>query len=157
VSKAFTDEETAESSVVGRPVSRAQRGRERPITSEGYRALVDEVRRLRETGSPGEADRALFEHRLHELEATLESVRVVEPPQSSDGVVRFGSRVQVRWDDGRAQAVRLVGPDEADASRGAVSIESPLAKAVLGSSRGDRVELELPGGLRSVEVLSVDS
>jgi len=62
----------------------------------------------------------------------------------------------VRWDDGRSQVVRLVGPDEADAKRGEVSIESPLAQALLGFTTGDRIELVRPGSELGGEVLSVD-
>lgn len=158
VSKAFTSEETEDDAVVGRPIARAARGHERPITKEGYRALLEEARRVRvELAGKVQVDPSgsLLEHRLRELEATLESVRVVEPV-SVDGSIRFGSRVAVRWDDGRTQVVRLVGPDEADAKRGEVSIESPLAQALLGFAAGDRVELLRPGSELGGEVLSVD-
>ena len=158
MSKAFTSEETEDTSVVGRPITRALRGQERPITKDGYRALFEEARRLKEerVGKGDEPEQRLREHRLRELEATLESVRVVEPAPASDGSVRFGSRVVVHWADGRTQVVRLVGPDEADAKKGEISIESPLAAALLGSFPKDHVELVRPGGALDGEILSVD-
>lgn len=70
--------------------------------------------------------------------------------------IRFGSRVIIRWADGRTQVVRLVGPDEADAKKGEVSVESPLAAALLGSSQGDHVELVRPAGTLDGEIVSVD-
>lgn len=158
MSKAFTSEETEDISVVGRPIARASRGRERPITKDGYRALLEEAQRIREVRAAKAADepeQRFCDYRLRELEATLESVRVVELPPS-DGSIRFGSRVIIRWADGRTQVVRLVGPDEADAKKGEVSVESPLAAALLGSSQGDHVELVRPAGTLDGEIVSVD-
>ena len=158
MSKAFTSEATEDTGVVGRPIAVAPRGQERPITKDGYRALLEEARRIREGRSAKAADepeQRISDYRLRELEATLESVRVVELPPS-DGSIRFGSRVIIRWADGRTQVVRLVGPDEADAKKGEVSVESPLAAALLGSSQGDHVELVRPAGTLDGEIVSVD-
>ncbi len=154
MSKAFTSEETPDEAVLGRTVSRAARGAERPMTPEGYQALLAEVERLRVAKVAAEAlERAGLEHRLALLTATVESVRVVEPPPP-DGTVRFGATVTLRWDDGRAQVLRLVGPDEADGA-GKVSVESPLARALLEHREGDEVELVLPRGEVSARITRV--
>jgi transcription elongation GreA/GreB family factor len=66
------------------------------------------------------------------------TARVVPPPEDHD-VVRFGATVKIVRDDGREQAFRIVGEDEADPSRGSISHVSPLARAMFGKRVGDRV------------------
>lgn len=155
MSKAFTSEETPDEAVLGRTVQRAARGTERPMTPEGYKALVAEAQDLlaARVGLRDEA-RATLEHRLALVQATLESVRVVDPPPP-DGTVRFGSTVTLQWDDGRAQTVRLVGPDEADGKEGRISVESPLARTLLEQHEGDEVEVERPRGTAVATLVSV--
>lgn len=155
MSKAFTSEETPDEAVLGRQVQRAARGAERPMTPEGYRALFTEQQRLRDerAATTDEQRRATLDHRLSLLQATIESVRVVDAPPA-DGVVRFGSTVTLAWDDGRTQVLRLVGPDEADGA-GLVSIEAPLARVLLEQKRGDDVELVRPRGVATATILEV--
>jgi|GEM_PF-1476487 transcription elongation factor GreB len=156
MSKAFTSEETPDEPVLGRPVTRAARGQERPMTPEGYKALVAEQQALT-AARPLEKDppkRASLDHRLALVTATLESVRVVEPPPV-DGTVRFGSEVTLEWEDGKTQTVRLVGPDEADGKDGRISIESPLARTLLEQHEGDEVEVIRPRGIATATLVSV--
>jgi transcription elongation GreA/GreB family factor len=156
MSKAFTSEEPVEAPVLGRPVARAARGTERPMTPQGYRALVALQQRL--LGLRGQSQdpeaKAQLDHRLALLSATLESVRVVEPPPC-DGVIRFGSTVTLKWDDGRTQVVRLVGPDEVDGKGIELSVESPLARTLLEQRQGDDIEFERPRGVAVVTVVAV--
>lgn len=147
MSKAFTSEETEDAPVLGRPVQRAARGQERPMTPEGYRALVAERERLL-TGKTDE-----LKHRLAVVSAILESVRVVTPPPR-DGAVRFGSTVTLAWDDGREQVVRLVGVDEAEGKN--ISVESPLARTLLEQKEGDEVEVTRPRGVATARLVRVD-
>jgi len=164
MSKAFTDEESQDAAVRGRAVTVAPRGQKRPITPRGHRALADELERLASVERPrvlalagevaGEAQRQQLEHRVALLSATLQSVYVVTPTPA-DGEVRFGSVVTLAWDDGRTQVVELVGPDEADSKLGRVSVESPLARTLLGQKAGDVVEVERPRGLASARLVAV--
>jgi transcription elongation GreA/GreB family factor len=157
VSKAFTDEEALTASVPGRLVQRAARGDERPVTARGYRELSEQAEALKRalvaSPRPDDAARAQLEHRLALLHATLESVRVVEP-LGEPGVVRFGSSVELRWGDGRAQALELVGPDETD-GKGRISVDSPLGRALLGQREGAEVEIERPRGVASATIAKV--
>lgn len=165
MSKAFTSEETPDTTVVGRVVQPAARGAERPITPEGYRALVDELRRLTDEDRPrarAEPDAmvreprlAEIEHRIAVVQATIASVRVVEPPAGGEDTVRFGSTVTLEWENGRRQMLRLVGPDEADVKVGRISIESPLARSLLGRAAGEEVEIERPRGVETATVIAV--
>jgi transcription elongation factor GreB len=163
VSKAFTSEEPDTPEVTGRQVARARRGEERPITPAGYRALVDRVRRLteeaipeaRRQGSPADALERLA-HQLALAKASLESVRVVHPAPASELRVHFGATVTVAWEDGRTQRLTVVGPDEASAAEGRVSVEAPLARALLGLEAGEAVELLRPQGALEGTVLAVE-
>lgn len=126
------------------------------MTPAGWKALVAEQARLSEARLQ-EKDperRAQLEHRLAVVGATLESVRVVEPPPP-DGTVRFGSEVTLAWDDGRTQVVRLVGPDEADGRDGRISVDSPLARTLLELHEGDEVEVQRPRGAVVATLVSV--
>lgn len=147
MSKAFTSEETEDAPVLGRPVQRAARGQERPMTPEGYRALVAERERL----LGGKTDE--LKHRLAVVSAILESVRLVTPPPR-DGTVRFGSTVTLQWDDGREQVVRLVGVDEAEGIN--ISVESPLARTLLEQKEGDEVEVTRPRGVATARLVRVE-
>ena len=117
------------------------------MTPEGYKALLAERERL----LPGRTDEE--KHRLAVVSATLESVRVVEPPPR-DGTVRFGSTVHLAWDDGREQVVRLVGVDEAGGQN--ISVESPLARTLLEQREGDEVEVTRPRGVASARLVRVE-
>ena len=165
MSKAFTSEETPDVAVLGRVAQPAARGDERPITRGGYRALADELQRLTEVERPRvraepealarDPHLAELDHRIALLQTTLASVRIVEPPANPDSEVRFGSTVTLEWEDGRRQTLRLVGPDEADVKRGDLSVESPLARSVLGRQVGDEVEVERPRGVEMARVVEV--
>ncbi|MCU0696211.1 MAG: GreA/GreB family elongation factor [Myxococcaceae bacterium] len=166
MSKAFTSEETEDTSVTARPVARVARGQERPITPEGYKALQSERahlegsarERLEHLAEPErEVAKRQLEARLGQVVATLDSVRVVHPEAKSDGVVRFGSRVLLRWASGKTQSLRLVGPDEADFRKGLVSVDSPIAQALLGQVEGASVEVERPAGTEEATLEQVAS
>ena len=60
---------------------------------------------------------------------------------AASGVVEFGSSVTIRREDGRNQTFRIVGTDEADPARGTLSYIAPLAKALLGRSKGDTIRV----------------
>ncbi|OYX36753.1 MAG: transcription elongation factor [Caulobacterales bacterium 32-69-10] len=78
------------------------------------------------------------------------SAQVIEPPADQD-VVHFGSTVTLDRDDGRRQVFRIVGEDEADPAKGAVSYVSPLARALMGKAVGD--EAMVGGG--EVEIVAI--
>jgi transcription elongation factor GreA len=71
-------------------------------------------------------------------------------------VIEAGSRVRLRDDDGESELF-LVEPPDADARSGRVSTDSPLGRALLGRSAGDRVVVRAPAGRRTVSVLDVAS
>lgn len=98
----------------------------------------------------GEIDR-----RVRYLGKRLEHLRVVDTPPTDRGAVFFGAWLRLEDEDGHEHAYRIVGPDETDAARGWISIDSPLARAALKRRADEEFEAELPGGRRSFVVLEV--
>jgi transcription elongation GreA/GreB family factor len=68
------------------------------------------------------------------------------------GTVAFGHKVTFKRDDGRRQAFRIVGEDEADPRNGSISYISPVARALIGKAAGDIVLV----GNREIEILSIE-
>ena len=99
----------------------------------------------------GEIDR-----RVRYLAKRLETLRVVDAAPSDPEAVYFGAVVDVEdADSGEPARYRIVGPDETDAKRGWVSIDSPLARALLKKRIDDEVEAQLPGGPRRYVIVAV--
>jgi len=89
------------------------------------------------------------------LEATLAALTVLGPDAAPEGVAAFGTWVTVEDGAGRRATWRIVGPDEADPRRGAVSADAPLARALLGRRAGEVVEVLRPGGAAELRLLTV--
>ncbi len=150
-----------------------------PMTAEGLARLEDELRALKVEERPA-VIRAIAEARAHgdlsenaeyhaarerqsfiegriaELESVIPSVEVIDVSRITGDLVRFGAHVTIideESDD--TKSYRLVGQYEADMKNGSISISSPLARALLGKSVGDTVEVPAPGGARSVEITAV--
>jgi transcription elongation factor GreB len=99
----------------------------------------------------GEIDR-----RVRYLSKRLQELRVVDTVPSDPGAVYFGAVVEIEdTGSGECATYRIVGPDETDAARGWISIDSPLARALLKKRADDELEVELPGGPRRFAVVSV--
>jgi len=81
----------------------------------------------------------------------LRTAQIVPPPADFSAVV-FGHRVTFQRDDGRRQAFRIVGEDEADPRNGSISYVSPVARALIGKAAGDVVLL----GDHEIEILSIE-
>ncbi len=153
MSKAFTKEEGGGEDALLPVRPRAPAGQKRPITPEGYRALQQELAALA-TPTEGEEEGSLeAQARAQErarramvLAATLDDVQVVSPGEAEAGRVAFGASVTLDDESGAEVTYRLVGPDEADARAGRLSVESPLARALLGRREGESVVVERPRG-----------
>lgn len=99
----------------------------------------------------GEIDR-----RVRYLSKRLEALRVVDDAPSDPEAVFFGARVEVEnVASGETATYRIVGPDETDAGKGWISIDSPLARAMLKKRVDDEFEAQLPGGLTRFCVVDV--
>lgn len=90
-----------------------------------------------------------IDRRVRFLRKRLEGLIVVSRPPDDRSRVFFGAWVTVEDDAGVETEFRIVGPDEIDPARRYVSMDAPLARALLGKRIDDEVALELPGGRRS--------
>jgi len=96
-----------------------------------------------------------IDRRIRYLGKRIDSMKIVDRPPSDTSVIRFGARVVLHNSvEGRVE-YRIVGVDETDAKQGFISIDSPVARALLGKSVGDCAEVELPECLVELEVLSI--
>jgi transcription elongation factor GreB len=140
MSKAFTREDDLPDPAAVAPLRAS--GEVRSVTAEGMKSLSDELASLDPSS-----------RRAQVLAATL-PLLVVQPARC-DGTVAFGCWVTVRDEAGTESVWRIVGPDEADARRGRLSVASPIARALLGKRAGDTATVELPRGQADLELVSV--
>ena len=98
-----------------------------------------------------------IEGRIIELEAKLANAQVIDPALlDDDGRVVFGSTVELLDTAGRETVTyQVVGEDEANIKLGKISYSSPIAKALIGKSEGDVVEVRTPGGVKEFEIVGV--
>jgi transcription elongation factor GreA len=152
-----------------------------PMTLRGAEALRAELRKLKSESRPnvikaiaearGHGDlsenaeyhaareqQGFIEGRINEIEAKLGSAEIIDPSKlPNSGRVVFGAVVELDdQDDTKNRVVyQIVGEDEADIRAGRVSITSPIARALVGKSEGDVVDVSAPGGIRSYEIVAV--
>lgn len=151
-----------------------------PMTVKGFKALEAELQRLKSVERP-RIVQAIAEARAHgdlsenaeyhaakdaqglneakvaELEDKLGRADVVDPATLSGTTVKFGATVKLVDEDTEEEVTyQIVGEMEADVKRGMVSISSPIARALIGKSEGDVVEVTTPRGARSYEILKIN-
>ena len=150
-----------------------------PMTPAGHKALSEEYRQRTSEGRPqivaaisearahgdlsenaeyhaAKEQQSLNEGRIKELESLLALAEIVDVTKLSGSTVKFGATVKIVDEDTEKEVkYMIVGDAEADASKGRISISSPIARAMIGKSKGDSVEVPAPGGTRSYEILDV--
>jgi transcription elongation factor GreA len=151
-----------------------------PMTLRGAEALRAELKRLKTEARPsiiraiaearGHGDlsenaeyhaareqQGFVEGRIKEIEQKLASAEVIDPSKlTNTGKVVFGAVVELEdQDDGSRVVYQVAGEDEADIRAGRISITSPIARALVGKSPGDVVDVSAPGGVRSYEIMAV--
>jgi len=99
---------------------------------------------------------AIVAAKIAELKSELALSEVIDPLPQADGRVVFGCKVTIYDSDTDEEAsYQIVGAAESDASQGRMSMTSPMGQALLGKEEGDEVKVQTPGGLRIVEIVSV--
>lgn len=98
-----------------------------------------------------------IEGRIQEIESKLAHAQIIDPRLlDADGRCVFGATVDLQdLDSGERVSYQIVGDDEADIKAGKVSINSPVARALIGKFAGDVAEVQAPGGVREYEILEV--
>ncbi len=97
-----------------------------------------------------------IDSRVRFLTKRLDELTVVRAAPEQAGRVFFGAWVTLEDEDGETVRYRLVGPDEFDASSGRISMDSPVARALLGRAVGDEVIVRRPRGDAVYEILAID-
>ena len=99
---------------------------------------------------------SFIEGRISELEDVTSRAEVINADKLNGEKVTFGTSVGVVDEETDEESLyHIVGPYETDISKRMISISSPVARAVIGKSVGDSVEVQTPGGVRSYEILSI--
>jgi transcription elongation factor GreA len=98
-----------------------------------------------------------IEGRIQELEGKLGNAEIIDvTSMEPTGKVIFGSTIDLEDEDNGAKVTyQIVGEDEADIKAGRISVGSPIARALVGKSQGDAVQVSTPGGQRSYEIIAV--
>jgi transcription elongation factor GreB len=151
----------------------------RYITPRGFRALQQELSRLLRDERPrvtrevaaaaAHGDRSEnaeyiygkkrlreIDRRIEALTKRLDELTVVRPDPAQAGRVFFGARVSLEDADGAPTTYQIVGPDEFDVAAGRISVDSPLARALLGRRDGDEISVDRPKGRVTYTIVAVD-
>jgi len=158
---------------------RAPMAQKVPMTPQGYRALQE---RLKQISGPDRnlAVKALSEARSHgdlsenaeyeiakdtlakidqqivDLQNVIANAEIIDPAQISHDKIVFGATVGLRDLDNKSTVTyQIVGVHESNITDGKISIESPIARALIGKEQGDETTVQTPKGLRSFEILSI--
>lgn len=98
-----------------------------------------------------------IEGRIREIESKLSQAHIIDPTQAlTDGRIIFGVTVSLTDLETEVSVkYQIVGDDEADLKIGKISVNSPVAKALIGKEIGDVVEVKVPSGTREYEILEI--
>ena len=100
---------------------------------------------------------SFIEGRIQDLEAATSRAQVIDPKTLSGDTVLFGATVQVQdLETDTKQSYQIVGQHEANLEKGLISFISPLAKALIGKTKGDLIDVNTPKGEKSYEILKVE-
>ena len=150
-----------------------------PMTAEGFVKLQDELKKLTSEDRPsiiaaiaearGHGDlsenaeyqyakeqQSLIEGRISDLESSISRAEVIDIKSMSGNDIKFGATVEIEDDETqKKQKYQIVGEFESDIENKKISINSPLARGLIGKSKDDNVEINSPKGLRSYTIISV--
>lgn len=153
-----------------------------PLTQRGADALREELKRRKGVERPrivnaieearahgdlkenaeyhaAKEDQGFNESRIAEVESKLANAQIVDVARAgaqANGRIVFGATVELADEDtGDEFSYQIVGEDEADIKQGLLSFASPIARALIGKHEADVVEVEVPGGKRTLEVVGV--
>jgi transcription elongation factor GreA len=150
-----------------------------PITGKGFTALEEELRHRQQVERPriiqaiaearshgdlsenaeyhaAKEAQAMNESRILELESMISRAEIIDVSKLSGNRIKFGATVKLFDEDTEEEKTyQIVGEPEADVRSGRVSVTSPIARALMGKTVGDTVEVTTPGGGKSYEVVKV--
>ena len=144
------------------------------MTKEGLEKLMEEITRLESQERPKIAqmiaeardkgdlsenaeydeaknDQAMIENRINEIEDILKNAKVIDEDEISTDKVGIGSKIKIKEVGKKTDSLltfKIMSSNEIDPKKGIISNESPIGRAVWGKKLGDKVEVELPGGVK---------
>jgi len=133
------------------------------LKSKERPAIIKAIAEAREHGDLSEnaeyhsarEKQSFIEGRIKELEATIGRAEVIDPTRLS-GEIKFGATVKVIDEDTEKEmTVQIVGEHEASVEKGLISINSPIARGLIGKEEGDSVSVRTPGGEKFYEILEI--
>ena len=151
-----------------------------PMTQEGHQALTAELKQLQTVERPkiskeigiarehgdlkenaeyhaARERQGMIEGRIQHLEGVLSRAEVIATSQMTGERVKFGARVTLEdVDSGDTKSWRIVGPEEADVSKGLISVTAPMARACINREVGDEVRVEAPGGAKTYAIVELE-
>lgn len=101
-------------------------------------------------------DQGFLEGRIQELKYILSNAIIIDEKAAKTDEVTVGCRVTIQEDDGELETYHLVGSKEADPRKGRISNESPIGRALLGHKKGERVQVETPGGTIFFKIIKIE-
>jgi transcription elongation factor GreA len=149
------------------------------MTVEGYARLQEEAKQLKSVERPAviraiaearehgdlsenaeyhaaRERQSFIEGRLSEIEDQIARAEVIDVSKLSGSVVKFGAKVRIADEDsGEEQTYQIVGAAESDINHGLLSVTAPLARALIGKTVGDNVEVTTPRGSKGYEIVDV--
>ena len=123
------------------------------VTPEGLKRLLDEMKTLKKEWTDAGSNyvtKNYLDAKMRLLSERINSAVLIDNTKANPDVVSFG--MYVKYND---KVIRIVGVDEADASKGLVSFISPIAKALIGKKKGDKFEIKVPRGTEIVEIQEI--
>jgi transcription elongation factor GreA len=151
-----------------------------PMTNKGYQFLLEELKRLKTVERPrnirdieearshgdlsenaefhaAKEKQSLLDFQIRETEDKIARAQVIDIAKLSGDKVLFGATVGLTdGDTGDKVVYQIVGDHEAEPKNGKISVSSPIARALIGKSEGDEVQVRTPTGVRTFDILSVD-
>ncbi len=149
------------------------------MTSEGYSKLQEELKKLTSEDRPNiiaaiaearshgdlsenaeyqyaKEQQSLIEGRISDLESSISRAEVIDIKGISGEDIKFGATVEIQDDETeKKQIYQIVGEYESDIENKKLSINSPLARGLIGKSKDDNVEISSPKGIKSYTIISV--
>lgn len=150
-----------------------------PITKTGYTRLCEEIKQLKHKERPAIIEaisaarefgdlsenaeyhaarekQSFIEGKILDLEDKFSRAEIIDTSSFTNDFVKFGAKVKLIDDDTEEESIfDVVGEYEADITKHRISIQSPLAKALLGKKIGDIVEVQTPRGIKNYEILEI--
>ena len=123
------------------------------VTPEGLKRLQDEMETLKKEWTDAGSNyvtKNYLDAKMRLLSERINSAVLIDNTKANPDVVSFG--MYVKYND---KVIRIVGVDEADASKGLISFISPIAKALIGKKKGDKFEIKVPRGTEIVEIFEI--